>query len=127
VALIAAQLPYVEIVPVYGGADKTLIQAAVNAGAKGIVNQALGWGNVNVPLYEAIKETIGKGIPVVISTRVPSGRALPVYGFQGGGSTLREAGAIFADDLPPHKARILLMLALQTTSKAGDIQKLFDK
>jgi L-asparaginase len=34
VALIAAQLPYVEIVPVYGGADKTLIQAAINAGAK---------------------------------------------------------------------------------------------
>ena len=111
----------------YGGADGAMVKAATAAGAKGIVIQALGWGNVNVPMYEAIKEAIGKGIPVVISTRVYNGRVLPVYGFQGGGKTLKEAGAIFADNLPAQKARILLMLALQTTSKPADIQKLFDK
>lgn len=121
------KLPYVEIVAMYGGADGTLIKAAANAGAKGIVVQALGWGNVNIPMYEAIKEVIGKGIPVVISTRVPNGRVLPVYGFKGGGKTLKEAGAIFADNLTPQKARILLMLALQTTSKAEEIQKVFDR
>jgi len=121
------KLPYVEIVSMYGGADGAMVKAATAAGAKGIVIQALGWGNVNVPMYEAIKEAIGKGIPVVISTRVYNGRVLPVYGFQGGGKTLKEAGAIFADNLPAQKARILLMLALQTTSKPADIQKLFDK
>jgi L-asparaginase len=63
----------------------------------------------------------------VISTRVPNGRVLPIYGFQGGGKTLKEAGAIFADSLSPQKARLLLMLELQTTSKAEEIQKLFDK
>ncbi|MCX5804122.1 MAG: asparaginase [Proteobacteria bacterium] len=120
------KLPYVEIVSMYGGAEGTLVRAAVKAGAKGIIIQALGWGNVNIPMYEAIKEAIGKGIPVVISTRVFNGRVLPVYGFLGGGQTLKEAGAIFADNLPPQKARILLMLALQTTSKANEIQKLFD-
>jgi L-asparaginase len=111
----------------YGGADGKLVKAAVTAGAKGLVIQALGWGNVNIPMYEAIKEVTAKGIPVVISTRVPNGRVLPIYGFQGGGRTLKEAGAIFADSLPPQKARLLLMLALQTTSKAEEIQKLFDK
>lgn len=121
------KLPYVEIVSMYGGADGAMVRAAAAAGAKGIVIQALGWGNVNVPMYEAIKEAIGKGIPVVISTRVYNGRVLPVYGFQGGGKTLKEAGAISADNLPAQKARILLMLALQTTSKPADIQKLFDK
>jgi hypothetical protein len=70
---------------------------------------------------------IGKGIPVVISTRVPTGRVLPVYGFKGGGKTLKDAGAIFADDLSAQKARLLLMLALQTTSKPAEIQKLFDR
>ena len=121
------KLPYVEIIPMYGGAEGTLVKAAVTAGAKGLVIQALGWGNVNIPMYEAIKEVTAKGIPVVISTRVPNGRVLPVYGYQGGGSTLKEAGAIFADSLSPQKARLLLMLALQTTSKVDEIQKLFDK
>ena len=127
IPLIVEKLPYVEIVPMYGGADGTLIKAAVSAGAKGLVIQALGWGNVNIPMYEAIKEAIEKGIPVVISTRVPNGRVLPIYGFKGGGKTLKEAGAIFADNLPPQKARLLLMLALQTTSKAGEIQRVFEK
>jgi L-asparaginase len=127
VPLSAEKLPYVEIVAMYGGADGRLVRAAVEAGAKGIVIQALGWGNVNVPMYEAIDEAIKKGIPIVISTRVPNGRVLPVYGFRGGGKTLKEIGAIFADNLSPQKARILLMLALQTTSKSKEIQKLFDR
>lgn len=121
------KLPYVEIVAAYGGADGTLIRAAANAGAKGIVIQALGWGNVNVPMYEAIKEVLSKGIPVVISTRVHNGRVLPVYGFVGGGKTLKDAGAIFADNLSPQKARLLLMLGLQTTSSVDALQKMFDK
>jgi len=112
----------------YGGADGTLIRAALAAGAKGIVVQALGWGNVNVPMYETISETIKKGIPVVITTRVPNGRVLPVYGFKGGGKTLLEAGAIFGDNLSPQKARILLLLALQAgITKTNEIQKLFDR
>lgn len=120
-------LPYVEIVMMYGGANGSMVKAAIDQGAKGIVIQALGWGNVNVPMFEAIKAAIGKGIPVVISTRVPTGRVLPVYGFAGGGKTLKDAGAVFADDLPPHKARILLMLALQAGAKnAQDLQKFFD-
>src|SRR5512139_2105940 len=39
------KLPYVEIVPMYAGADGTLVKAAIAAGAKGLVIQALGWGN----------------------------------------------------------------------------------
>jgi L-asparaginase len=120
-------LPRVDIVDMYGGADGALVRAAVAAGSRGLVIQALGWGNMNVPMFEAVKEVIAKGIPVVISTRVWNGRVLPNYGFQGGGKTLQDAGAIFADNLTPQKARILLMLALQTTSNAQEIQRLFDR
>ncbi len=127
VALKGDTLPSVEIVSMYGGADGKLLRAAVAAGAKGIVVQALGWGNVNIALHDAIKETIAKGVPVVISTRVPNGRVLPNYGFVGGGKTLKDAGAVFADNLPPQKARLLLMLGLQSSSKAEDLQRLFDK
>jgi len=120
-------LPRVDIVPMYGGADGTFVRAAMAAGAKGLVIQALGWGNMNVPMFQAVKEAIGKGIPVVISTRVWTGRVLPNYGFEGGGKTLQQAGAVFADNLSPQKARILLMLALQTTSDPKQIQQLFDR
>lgn len=121
------KLPYVEIVSMYGGADGAMVDAAVSNDAKGIIVQALGWGNVNKPMYTAIKAAISKGVTVVISTRVPNGRVLPVYGFEGGGKTLKQAGAIFADNLSPQKSRILLMLALQTTSNAEEVQKLYDK
>lgn len=120
-------LPYVEIVSMYGGADGGLVRAALQLGAKGIVIQALGFGNVNGEMFEAIQECIAAGLPVVISTRVPNGRVLPVYGFAGGGSTLKAAGAIFADNLSPQKARILLMLALQKFSTPEAIQVLFDR
>lgn len=122
-----APLPRVEILPMFGGASGDLIRAAVELGAKGIVVQALGFGNVNEAMYEAIRDAIAGGVPVVISTRVPNGRVQPSYGFVGGGQTLKAAGAIFADNLSPQKARILLMLALQDTRDAAALQAIFDR
>ena len=127
VPLTGARLPRVDIISMYAGADGTLLRAAVGAGSKGVVVQAVGLGNVNIPLYEAIKDAVGRGVVVVVSTRVPNGRVLPVYGNRGGGQTLKEAGAVFADNLSPQKARVLLMLALQNTSKPSEIQQLFDR
>ncbi|MGA2992387.1 MAG: asparaginase [Candidatus Korobacteraceae bacterium] len=113
VPLATDTMPYVEIIPTYGGTDGYLIKAALDHGAKGLVIQALGWGNVNPATSAEIKAAIKQGIPVVISTRVPNGRVLPNYGYEGGGKVLYDAGAVMADDLTPQKARILLMLLLQ--------------
>ena len=109
----ADSMPRVEIVAMYGGADGQLLKAAVDQGARGIVVQGLGMGNVNQPMFAAIKDAIGQGVPVVVASRVPEGRVLPSYGFEGGGRTLADAGAVMAGDLSPQKARILLMLLLQ--------------
>ena len=106
-------MPPVEIVAMYGGADGRLVKAAVDQGARGVVVQALGMGNMNQPMFAAIKDAIGRGVPVVVASRVPEGRVLPSYGFEGGGKTLADAGAVMAGDLSPQKARILLMLLLQ--------------
>ncbi|MFB3916137.1 MAG: asparaginase [Terriglobales bacterium] len=128
VPLKSATLPYIEIVPMYGGADGYLVKAALDHGAKGIVIQALGWGNVNVPMFAAIKDALAKGVPVVITTRVPNGRVLPNYGFEGGGKTLATAGAVMGDDLSPQKARILLMLLLQNgVTGQKELQAAFDR
>ena len=127
VPLLQDKLPYVEIVAMYGGADGTMVRAAVNAGAKAVVIQALGWGNVNIPMYEAIREAVAKKVAVIVSTRVPNGRVLPVYGNKGGGMTLKEAGAVMADNLSPQKARILAMLLLQAGVSPVEMQKFFDR
>jgi L-asparaginase len=107
------QLCRVDIVSAYVGADDLLIKAAIAAGAKGIVVQGLGAGNVNLSLLEGIRQAIKAGIKVVIASRVPNGAVQPVYGYPGGGQSLAKIGALFAGDLSPQKARILLMLALQ--------------
>lgn len=119
-------LPRVDIVPMYAGADAALLKAAVQSGAKGVVIQALGAGNVNAQLYAAIVESIDAGISVVIASRVPRGRVSALYGFTGGGMTLEVAGAVFANDLSPQKARILLMLALQVARSPSQLQAIFD-
>jgi L-asparaginase len=128
VPIAADTMPYVEIVECYGGTDGYLIKAAVEHGAKGIVVQALGWGNVNPATSAAIKETLAKGIPVVITSRVPNGRVLPNYGYEGGGKVLADAGAVMGDDLSPWKARILLMLLLQNgVHGQKDLQAAFSR
>jgi len=120
-------MPRVDIVAMYGGADGSLLRSAVDQGAKGIVVQALGMGNMNQPMFEAVKYALGKQVPVVISTRVYNGRVMANYGFEGGGKTTSDAGAVMAGNLSPQKARILLMLLLQD-GKMGqeDLQAAFD-
>jgi L-asparaginase len=128
IAIKTDTMPMVEIVPMYGGADGMALRSAVDRGAKGIVVQALGMGNMNAPMYEAVKYALSKSVPVVVSTRVHNGRVLPNYGFVGGGKTTFDAGAVMADDLKPAKARILLMLLLQSgVTRQADLQAAFNK
>lgn len=121
------QLPRVDLIAMYTGADGSFVRSAADGGAQGIVVEAFGWGNVNEAMYEAIKYAIDKGVPVVVSTRVHNGRALPIYGFKGGGKTLQQIGAVFADDLSAWKARILLMLALPNTEEQDELQAYFSQ
>ena len=101
--------------------------AAVDHGARGLVIEALGLRNVNQLMFAAIKEAIGKVIPVAITSRVPNGRVLPNYGFDGGGKPLVDAGAVMGDDLPPQKARILLMLLQSGVQGQKDLQAAFSR
>lgn len=123
-----AEMPRVEILAMFGGADGSLMRYAVDHGAKGIVVQAVGMGNMNVSMFEAVKYALSKGVPVVISTRVHNGRTYPLYGFPGGGKTTFEAGAVMAGDLSPQKARLLLMLMLhQGKASKAELQAAFER
>ena len=125
VPLLDGPLPRVDIVPSYAGADGVLLRAAAEAGARGVVLAALGCGNVPLGQYETLRELVTRGVAIVIATRVPNGRVFPLYGYPGGGRSLAEAGAAYADNLSPQHARVLLMLGLQHGLDARGVQALF--
>ena len=119
---IPEKLPNVVILSDYAGSDGNFIRHAVDSGADGIVVEAVGAGNVNDKMYQAIKYALGKNIPVVITTRVYHGKVLPIYADQGGGKILQKDGAILGNDLTTGKARLLLMLAIPKAN--GNKEKL---
>jgi L-asparaginase len=78
----------------------------------GLVVAAAGGGNTPPAYLELATPLLGAGIPVVLTTRCPSGRVRPGYGFPGGSTTWWEAGAIFSGTLDALKARVLVALGL---------------
>ena len=121
------QLGSVAIVMSYAGADGLVIRAMLRDGAvQGLVIAGLGLGGVPGSMFDAIKEARARGIPVVISTRVPTGRVFPLSANKGSALTLKQIGCVLADNLSPQKARILLMLALTKTHDPEALQKYFD-
>jgi L-asparaginase len=104
-----ADLPRVDVVSAYPGADGVHVRASLAAGAAGLVVAALGAGNVGPAMVEAVAEAVAAGVPVLISSRVTAGPVAPLYA--GGGAELARVGAVFADDLSPWQARLLLAVA----------------
>lgn len=118
--LALTELPRVDVVLTYVGADGALIDAALAAGAQGIVSAGSGAGRPTPAEDEALDRAVAKGVVVVQASRVGSGRVArsPKVGAR---------GIVTADDLLPWKARILLMLALTRTRDPEAIQALFEE
>lgn len=92
--------------------DGSLLDAAVALGARGIVVAATGAGNTSATLLGAGERAMAAGIPLVLSTRTPAGRAGIGYAFPGGGATWVRAGALRAGSLSAIKARVALALGV---------------
>jgi L-asparaginase len=107
----SGELPRVDLVRLYAGADDTLLRASRAAGSRAIVLEGTGRGNANEHVLPGVAEAVRAGVAVVVCSRCVAGRVEPVYG-RGGGKDLAEAGALFAGDLAGPKARVLLQLAL---------------
>lgn len=114
-------LPRVDIIYTHCDDDGVLIDAAVKAGAQGIVYAGSGMGSVHCGAEQALVQAAKHGIIVVRSTRVSEGRVLPAN------SKWDEAGFISGGNLNPQKARILLQLALTQTHSTREVQCFFDE
>ena len=107
--------------------DGSLLDAAVAAGADGIVVAATGAGNTAPALLAAAIRAMDGGVPVALATRCPSGRAGDAYAFPGGGATWIRAGAIPVGHLCAVKARVGLALGLGVgLDRAGLVALLAD-
>ena len=63
----------VDVIKMFIGADWRLINFAIDDGARGLVVEGLGRGNVTVAALPAIERAINAGLPVVITSRCPRG------------------------------------------------------
>jgi len=96
--------PAVGLIAASLGMDATLVEACLAAGNRGIVVSAMGGGALPPRMAERLKELAQEGFPVVLTSRCIEGGVHAAPG--------RLPGLLTAGDLPSHKARIKLMLAL---------------
>ena len=111
-----ANLPAVPIVTDYAGFDGSTIVDWMDRGAAGIVVQTFAGGRMSAGASSSVREAVERGVPIVVSSRVPGGR-IP-------GDPL-VAGSILARDLTAHKARVLLMVALAAGIAHDDLPRVF--
>lgn len=116
------ELPRVDIIYIHENVSGDLIEAAVKAGAKGIVTAGVGNGNMTDAALEALAAAAAKGVVCVRSSRVPTG-------FVGRNVEIDddELGFVASYEHNPQKARVLLRLALLKTKNPVEIQQIFGR
>lgn len=111
-------LPRVDILYVYAGACADLVAASLERGAEGIVIAGTGAGATGELRAELARVAGARAAVVVRASRVGEGRIIRDDNWQ-------EPEMVAADNLSPHKAAILLTLALTSTRDPDKIQELF--
>jgi L-asparaginase len=118
----ATVLPRVDIIMANENMDGAMIDAAVAAGAKGIVIAGVGNGNMTKAALDALAKHAKNGIVCVRSSRVTTGQV-------GRNVEVNDDKMGFVASLGhnPQKARVLLRLALLKTTDVKTIQRYFDE
>lgn len=115
-------LPRVDIIYTHIGEDRVFVDAALAAGARGIIYAGSGMGSIHEAVEESLAEAVGRGVVVVRSSRTGSG--IVAAGLE----RWQEQGFLYADNLNPQKARLLLQLGTFADAGAqrgaGDFQSL---
>ena len=112
--------PQVDIIYAYAGMGAELIDAAVRAGARGLVLAGMGDGNLGAKALAAAAEAVRAGVTIVRSSRTGGG-----FVERNGEIDDDKHGFVVADELNPQKSRILLTLAIAQNRTAAQIQELF--
>lgn len=115
-------LPRVEILHAHAGMSVDLVEAAVAAGARGIVVAGVGAGNMSARVAARLAEAVADGVMVVRSSRVASAMVLRNVEIDDD-----RLGFVAAGDLNAAKSRVLLSLALMEAGDPQSIQEIFQQ
>ncbi|MFE8695631.1 asparaginase [Cytobacillus sp. FJAT-53684] len=115
----------VALIKAHAGMDSTLLLAIRDLDYNGVVIEALGQGNLPPATVDGIKALIEKNIPIVLVSRCFNGIAQDVYSYDGGGKNLKDLGVIFSNGLNGQKARIKLLIGLESTNEMKAIEEMF--
>jgi L-asparaginase len=113
-------LPRVDIIYGHANMSPDLIDAAVAAGAKGIVLAGVGDGNATTPAIDKLTAVAKKGVVVVRSSRIVSGLT-----YRNNEVNDDKLGFVASLELNPAKSRVLLQQALLVTKDPVQIQRMF--
>lgn len=105
----------VPLLKAFAGMDGFLLEQLTSC--DGVVIEAMGQGNLPPEAARAATKLMKSGVPVVIASRCASGIVQPVYSYEGGGASLKEAGAYFSGGLNGQKTRLKLFAALSAGLK----------
>ncbi|MCS0672268.1 asparaginase [Cytobacillus firmus] len=111
----------VTLIKAFAGMDSSLLYAIGDLDFDGVVIEALGQGNLPPATIEGIKALTERNIPIVLVSRCFNGIAQDVYGYDGGGKHLKDMGVIFSNGLNGQKARIKLLIGLETQQNIEEI------
>jgi L-asparaginase len=116
----------VSLIKTVAGMNGDFVHYSIRNNYQGIVVEAMGRGNIPPEVAIKLKEAMRLNLIVVICSRCPEGRVSPDYGYEGGASDLKKAGAVLAGDMSGVKARIRLTTALSAGLDKNAIEAIFD-
>jgi len=85
---------------------------ALGRGQPAVVIAANGAGNLPLGMAGAVGDLIDAGVVAVLTSRTPDATVAATYGYPGGSAGLAGRGVVLAPGLSPHRARVLVALAL---------------
>ena len=103
----------IPIIKAYAGMGAGILVLLDSERIDGLVIEALGAGNLPPDAVPYLTDLIANGTPVILVSRCFNGIAEAVYGYEGGGVALAQAGVMFVKELNSQKARLKLLIALK--------------
>ncbi|MGW7456554.1 asparaginase [Streptomyces sp. NPDC054797] len=115
--------PRVDVVLHHTDGDPVLLNAALAAGARGVVLVGTGAGNATPEIVDAVRAAVERGVLVALTTRVMAGPVTEIY-THGGAVDLVAAGAVPTGTLRAGQARIAVLSALLATDNTAEQARL---
>jgi L-asparaginase len=117
-----SDLPRVDVIYAHIEADSVLVDAAMAAGARGLVVAGVGRGGMPPSLSLAVCRALERGAMVAVSSRTGAGRVAQVFN----SDSLSGPGRMFAaQELNPQKARIVVLLGIASRADPARIEAVF--